>query len=282
MDLGQLDEALTGSDLTGTDWAAALAVLVIGSLLALLVGRGARAYFGRPDRHSEQVAKLVARFTRWFIQIIAVAWSLSILGLRLGWLTITVGLVAAAIVLAAKPLVENLAASAALVSRPAFGLGDEIEIGDYRGEIIEFTGRSTILRLRDGRRVHIPNIEVVQRVVVVYTTDQARRSALDVTVHNDTNIDAAERIILDALTGASAILAEPAPNLRAREFTDGVRLSVRFWHDSRIREGNLALDQAVRVIKTALDRAGIALAAPELEIRRRIPAPEPGDRLDET
>lgn len=275
MDLDQLDQTLTGQELTSTDFAAALGVLVIGTLLAFLVGRGTRAYFGRPKGHSKQVAKLAARLMRWCIQIIAVAWTLSILGLGLGWLTVTVGLIAIAMVLAAKPMAENLAASAVLVARPAFGVGDEVEIEDYRGEIIEFTGRSTILRLRDGRRVHIPNTEVIQQIVVVYTTDQARRTSLDVTVHYDTDIDEADRVILAAIASQPSIFADPAPSVRARELTHGVRLSVQFWHDSRISEGNRAQDQAVRVIKTAFARTGIALAAPELEIRRTGDDPTP-------
>lgn len=275
MDVDKLDQALTGQDLTNTDFAAALGVFVIGTLVAYLVGRGASAYFGRPQRRSQQVAKLLARLMRWCIQIIAVVWTLSILGLGLGWLTIIVGLVAVAVVLAAKPLAENLAASWVLVSRPAFAIGDEVEIEEYRGEIIEITERSTILRLRDGRRVHIPNTEVVQQIVVVYTTDQARRTSLNVTVHHKTDIDEAERVILAALAGQPAILADPAPNVRARDLTYGVRLSVRFWHDSRISEGNRAQDQAVRAIKTAFSRNGIAFASPELEIRRTGDDPSP-------
>ena len=119
MDVDKLDQALTGQDLTNTDFAAALGVLVIGTFLAYLVGRGASAYFGRPQRRSQQVAKLLARLMRWCIQIIAVVWTLSILGLGLGWLTIIFGLVAVAVVPPPTPLAQNLPPTLALGPRPA-------------------------------------------------------------------------------------------------------------------------------------------------------------------
>ncbi len=268
MDLDQLDQALTGQDITAADVVAALAVLAIGTLLAFLLGRAARAYLGRPDRQSAQIAKLAARVVRWLIQIVAIAWALNILGFGVEWLTITVAIVIVGLVFAARPLVENLAAGAALVARPAFGVGDEIEIDEIRGEVLEFTGRSTVLRLRDGRRVHIPNTRVVQETVVVLATQHARRTSVDVTITLDTDVDEAERAILEALAGLEAVVADPAPSVRARELTEGVRLSVRFWHGSAISDGNRALDQAVRAIKRQLERAGIELAVPQLDLRR--------------
>lgn len=265
-DLEQIDDALTGQDLTATDVLTAVAVLVVGTALAYLVGRLTRWYFGRPGKQSEQVAKLTARVARWLIQIIAIAWALNIVGVGVGWLTLVLGIALIVVVLAAKPLAENFASSMVLTTRAAFEVGDEIGIGDDMGEIIEITGRSLVLRARDGRRIHIPNTDVLDETVTVYTTDRARRGDLDLTVVSETDLDAAERVILGALRDPGAILDDPAPAVRARAINGGVRLSVRFWHGSTIREGNVALDQAIRAIKPALEQAGIDLAVPQLEI----------------
>lgn len=266
MNLEQLDDSLTGQDLTATDVLAAVGILLIGTVLAFLVGRLTRWYFGRPGRQSEQITKLIAQAARWLIQIVAIAWAISTLGLGVGWLTLVVGGVIIITVFAAKPLVESMAIGVVLSSRPAFGVGDDVEIGDQRGEVIEITGRSLLLRLRDGRRVHIPNRDVLEGTVTVYTIDRARRTELDVTIPYATDIDVAERVILDALRGPDAIVADPPPAVRAREFTEGVRLSVRFWHGSSIRDGNRALDQAIRAIKRALDAAGIGMAVPQIDV----------------
>lgn len=266
MDLERLDEALTGQDLTGTDVAAAVGVLVLGLLLAIVLGRATRAAIGRPGRQSEQVAKLVARLVRWLVYVVAVSWALSILGVGVGWLTTTVAVVFVGVVLATKPLVENLAASAALVARPAFGVGDEVELDGHRGEVIEITGRSTVLRLRDGRRLHVPNAEVVRQSVLVFSTEQPRRSELEVVVAADADLDRAVEVLVAAARQAEAVVDEPAPYVRARELGDGTRLSLRFWHASAIREGNLALDQVVRRLHVALPAAGVVLAAPQVEV----------------
>jgi len=265
-DLDQLDDALTGQDLTATDVVAAIGILLIGTALAYLVGRITRWYVGRPGKQSEQVAKLIALGARWLIQIVAIAWALDTLGVGVAWLTFVVGIVLIVAVFTAKPLLESMAASIVLSTRPAFGVGDDVKIGDDTGEVIEITGRSVVLRPRDGRRVHIPTSDVLGETITVYTVDRARRSDLDLKVTNETDLDAAERAILEALRRAEAVVDDPAPAVRAREINGGVRLSVRFWHGSSIRDGNVALDQAVRAIKPALEQAGIELAVPQLEI----------------
>ena len=260
MDLDQLDEALTGQPVTMTDVVAAIAVVLVGLGLAYVLGRVVQRRVGRPDDTSEQLIKLGVRVLRWVIVLVAAAWALNILGLELGWLTIVVALVAVLAAFSLRPLAENLASGVILTNRHAFGIGDEIEIDGRRGEVIEVTDHSTVLRLRDGRRTHIPNTEVVKKTVTVYTTDQARRSSLDFALTVDADVDLVESTVLGALAEADAIFQEPAPNLWLRSLGDSVQFSLRFWHASDIRAGNLAIDQAIRVVKPALEEIGVTYA----------------------
>ena len=266
MDLEELDQALTGNELTATEVAAALVVVVVGVALAFVLGKVAQRRYGRPGQQSEQVAKLGARVLRWVIVIVAVAWALNILGLELGWLTITVVMLVVVAGFTIRPLAENLASGVVLTLRPSFGVGDEIEIDGLRGEIIEFTDRTTVLRLRDGRRVHMPNSEVVQRTIIVYTTDRARRSSIELAISEHADIPAVESTILQTLANVEAILDEPPPSVRVLSLGDDIKFSVRFWHNSDIGSGNLAIDQFIRAIKPALDNAGITFAE-SLEVR---------------
>ena len=192
MDLDQLDEALTGRPVTATDVVAAIAVLLLGLGLAWVLGRLVQRRLGRPDDTSEQVIKLSVRVLRGVIVLVAAAWALNILGLELGWLTIVVVLIAVLAAFSLRPLAESLASRVILTNRHAFGVGDEVEIDGLRGEVLEITDHSTVLRLRDGRRTHMPNAEVVKKTVTVYTTDQARRSSLDFALTVDVDIDLVE------------------------------------------------------------------------------------------
>jgi small-conductance mechanosensitive channel len=115
-----------------------------------------------------------------------------------------------------------------------------------------------VIKLRDGRRVHIPNVKMLNKTVTVYTIDGERRSAVDVTIAFGNDIDHIERVIRHALADLETI--NRVGSIRAKGLTVGIDMSIRFWHPAGLQQGNDAIDDAVRAIKTALERENIDLA----------------------
>jgi small-conductance mechanosensitive channel len=267
-----LDELLTGNDLDWGDVVAAAALLAVGFAISYVIGVWRRRLLGRPGSQSAQLISLLARVGQVLVIAVFAGWALTRLGSDIGFLTVVV-LVALFIgVLALRPILEGIGASAALTTRPAFGIGDEISVGDIAGEVIEITNRSTVIRLRDARLVHIPNVEMINKTVTVITIDGERRSSVDVTLGFDTDIDHAETVLRDALGGLDEI--SRVGSIRARGLRTGVEISIRFWHPSSIQAGNDAIDAAVRAIKRTLQREGITLAPPiEIDIVNEPHAP---------
>jgi small-conductance mechanosensitive channel len=267
-----LDELLTGNDLDWGDVVAAAALLAVGFAISYVIGVWRRRLLGRPGSQSAQLISLLARVGQVLVIAVFAGWALTRLGSDIGFLTVVV-LVALFIgVLALRPILEGIGASAALTTRPAFGIGDEISVGDIAGEVIEITNRSTVIRLRDARLVHIPNVEMINKTVTVITIDGERRSSVDVTLGFDTDIDHAETVLRDALGGLDEI--SRVGSIRARGLRTGVEISIRFWHPSSIQAGNDAIDAAVRTIKRTLQREGITLAPPiEIDIVNEPHAP---------
>jgi small-conductance mechanosensitive channel len=263
----QVDQLQGMIDTEGVTWSDVLVALgILGATLgvAWLLGRFIERRLGRPGGQSQQIIKLVSRTARWLVIFVGAAWALSLVGLSVTWLALIIGVLLVIAVLFARPLFESLAAGFVLSSRHGFNVGDQIRVDDLDGEILEITTRSTVLRLRDGRRAHLPNKGLVDKTVVVYTTEQRRRTAVDVAIDARADIDTAERVILDALAEDDVIAKDPAPRVRARGFARGVQqLSVRFWHASDLGSGTTAQDHAVRRIKRALGDAGIDLATPD-------------------
>ena len=272
MSFDGLDELLTGNDLDWGDVVAAAALLAVGFAISYVIGVWRRRLLGRPGSQSAQLISLLARVGQVLVIAVFAGWALTRLGSDIGFLTVVV-LVALFIgVLALRPILEGIGASAALTTRPAFGIGDEISVGDIAGEVIEITNRSTVIRLRDARLVHIPNVEMINKTVTVITIDGERRSSVDVTLGFDTDIDHAETVLRDALGGLDEV--SRVGSIRARGLRTGVEISIRFWHPSSIQAGNDAIDAAVRAIKRTLQREGITLAPPiEIDIVNEPHAP---------
>jgi small-conductance mechanosensitive channel len=280
IDWGSIDEALTGGQaVSGEALLVAGLVLGFGLLVAVLIGRWRRRQMRTLQDQAREFLGLGARIAQMLVVAISVGWALNVIGADIGWLNVVLIVAGVILVLAARPVIEGIGASAALVTRSGFNVGDEIAVDDAIGKVVEITNRSTVIRLRDARRVHIPNVEMLSKTVMVYTVDRLRRSAVEVTVGFESDVDQVEQLLRDALSTLGSI--ERVGSIRAQEVTSGVQLSVRFWHPSGIQDGNDAVDDAVRTIVTTLRREHIAFAPPVdlaiVEVPRPTSPREPGD-----
>ena len=237
----------------------------IGLIAGRLASRIVRRIPGSPDF----LPDLVARSVRSLVFIVGLPLSLSLVGVDVGWFTVVVLLVAVIAILMLRPLIENLAAGLLLQSRPAFNIGDEIESNGFVGDVDLITVRSTVLRTRDGRRVHIPNQDVLDNAVVVYTSLEKRRSSIDLEIEYGADIDEASRCLVSAAMSLEGVEEEPSPSVRARSFGSGTYvLSLRWWHEPDLSSGSRTLDGVVRAVKRELDDAGIRMPSPESIIRQ--------------
>lgn len=266
VDLGTLDEAVTGgASITGETLLVAGAILVVGFVAAWFIGRWRRRQLRTLGHPVAEFVGLGGRVVQMLVAAVSVGWALNVLGVDIGWLTVVLVGIGIIVVLAARPVVEGMGASAVLVTRPAFGIGDEIGVDGVVGEVVEITNRSTVIRRRDGRRVHIPNVQMLAKTITVYTVDQLRRSAVEVIVGFESDVDQVESVLRAALEQLDTV--DRVGSIRAQALTSGVQLSVRFWHPSGIKEGNDAVNDAVRAIVATLHEEQIRFAPPvELKV----------------
>ncbi len=273
-ELEKIDEAIRTSTATNWDIAAGILILVVAWPLSSLVGRIARRVSPRVPGTPDYVSELVGRSIRWLVMIIAVAWAVSLFGVEVGWFALVVAFVVLIAILMVRPLVENLAAGLLLQSRPSFAIGDQIETNGYRGDVLSITARSTIIQTRDWKRIHIPNQDVLESSLDVYTAFERRRSFLDLEIDYAVDPDHAEEVLVNAVREVDGVLDDPEPYVLARGVGDsaGTILQVRWWHEPDLRSESRTLDRVMRAIRRALDEAGIGIALPEMRVIGDTPA----------
>ena len=215
--LEDLKDALTSSQVTGWDILGALAVMVVSIPVSLLVSSLATRALRRIPNLPDEFVLAGSRTSRWLVYLIALAWSLSLLGVTVDWIVIVVAVVVVVvIVLMARPMVENGAAGLLLTMRPAFGEGDQITTAGYRGTVAEIGSRSTVLTTADGPQIHIPNSQVLSGPIVVFTASDNRKASFDITVAYDADLNAAAQALLEAVSGVDGVQQDPAPKVQAR------------------------------------------------------------------
>ena len=174
------------------------------------------------------------------------------------------GLVAAALVLAVRDLVANMAGWVFIHSRRLFRVGDRIEVSGYTGDVIdiklfEFTlvevGNWVDADQSSGRLVHVPNGKVLSEPLANYTKDfNFIWNELSVVVTFESNWqktksileDIAARVLADTSQEARRELKKAAqrymiffrnlkPIVYIKVQDNGIRLTVRYLTRPRQR-----------------------------------------------
>jgi small-conductance mechanosensitive channel len=266
--LDELEDAVAAEAISGSDVVVALLILAAGWVLGMIARKLIRWILGRVPNVPDYAVRLAGRTAQAVVVFIALAVALSQLGVDVAWLAIGVAVVLVVAVLMVRPLIENLAAGLLMSTRPSFSIGDQILTNEHEGDVIEINARSTVLQTRDWKRVHIPNLDVLDGPIVVFSAYERRRSGIELEIEYGADIEETSRLLVAAAAGVPGVLEEPAPVVRARGFGSGTYvLSLRWWHGGAGNADTVTRDGVVRSVKQTLDEAGISMPSPEIVVR---------------
>lgn len=249
-------------------WNFLLAVVAIGtSLFAARYSRRAiRKKLRQYEGVDEYAGGMIARVTGWAIALLGVVVALVVLGVDMVPVVLLIVLVVVFLVLSARSLIENWAAGLLLQARAPYRPGDRIKTLGLVGDVELTNLRSVVLRQADGQIVHVPNIDVLKNPLINQTGDEGgRRSALEFGVAGGTDLNAAERILVESAAAVPGVRAEPAPSAWVALLGDtAIVLELRFWHDYKSR--NTVRSAVAHQALARLDAAGVNLPFPTQEV----------------
>ena len=282
-----VDQLVDTRNVTG--WSVLFAVIAVvgGWVLSRLARRGLERLLARWPTLPVYVTDYAVRGVGWLIMFLAVVYALSLLGFDMSPIVIGLLIVFVVLVLSGRPLLEDFGAGVILQARSPFVPGDQIASHDYLGVVDELNARALVLITLDGERVYIPNRKVLEAPIVNYTEHGARRTVMEVGMRYGTDLDRAQRVLLDAVANVSGVLEDPPPEVLAEEFDDSaIDFEVHFWHAAEILAGLRVRDDVTRAVDRALKGAAIVIAFPQRTLwwGESPPASDeapPGERADE-
>jgi small-conductance mechanosensitive channel len=266
--LAAASQPVVSHNLGWTDWIVAgvifVAGIVVGRISRVLVARAAKR-----DDSENSLADTIAKLIGYLAVIAGVVFALGVLGVRLGPLFGALGIGGLAIAFAAQSILANFLASIILQLRRPFRRGDQIATGDSEGIVEDVNFRTVVLRTFDGERVLVPCSSVLSNPIVNHTRFGRRRTAIDVGVSYDADLETARKVLHDAVVGVDGVMAKPEVEVWVESFGDSaINLVVRYWHKPdtatlwRVRS-------AVAVgIKEACDEHGIDMPFPVVTLQQ--------------
>ena len=259
------------------DAAAYLPLLGVALLVVLLFG-GLAAFVQRWEAPYERfginplVHDLIRRLLRVVVFLIGVVIALNLLDATalVGALLGTAGIAGLALGFAFQDIVENYLAGALLSLRQPFSADDHVLIDVHEGKVVRLTAREVVLMTLDGNHVSLPNSTVFKSVITNFTRNPRRRFDVIVGIGVEEEPPEAIAIGTETLRAMQGVMDAPEPFALVERIGDS-SVVIRFygWVDQREADFLKVRSKAVRVLKAALDEAGIELPEPIYSIRMR-------------
>jgi small-conductance mechanosensitive channel len=206
---------------------------------------------------------LLGTIVMWSIVAIGTVFALTFVGLDVAPLWMLIIFVGIVFVIGGRTLLESFGAGLLLQSRSPFEPGDFVKLGEDSGVVVEVNSRVVVVDAVDGRRLFIPNTNVLNNTIENLTHRKLRMSTLYLDVEYGTDLDKAIALAESSAKGEELVLERPPPQALVSEFaTSSVQITYRFWHEpTLIGEWN-AVDAAARAVYKAYRDNGIVFAFP--------------------
>lgn len=245
----------------------ALVVVLFFWFMARLIGNS-KWLFKRID--NVLLRGLLANIVQTVVLMFGVLVALEILDATalVGAVLGTAGVVGLALGFAFKDVIENYLAGILLSIRQPFANDDFIAVDGQQGKVIRMTSRATILMTLDGNHIRIPNATVFKNTMTNYTRNPLRRFDFIVGVGTGEDLLAAQQLGIATLTDMRSVLSEPAPSAILEPPGDSsIGVHYYAWVNQKETSLNKAKSEAIRLVGSALDNAGIDMPEPIHRVR---------------
>jgi len=219
----------------------------------------------RRVKFDETLTKFVAKFVRWMILLLVALSCLSYFGVQTTSFAAVIGAAGLAIGLAFQGTLSNFAAGAMLLIFRPYKVGDVVNVAGHLGKVFEIELFTTSIDTFDNRRFIIPNSSIFGTVIENITYHPVRRVDVEVGASYAADIDQTRQVLERAIQSVPEFVRDPAPAVVLLGLgASSVDWSVRAW--ARRDDFGAAKQTLVRAVKVELDRVGIEIPFPQMDV----------------
>ncbi|QIK62053.1 mechanosensitive ion channel [Leucobacter viscericola] len=226
-----LKDVFNPDTISGWDALFSVLIIVAGLVIAHFAKKGVQSLAPKlPGLHPELLS-LLARVTKYLIILVAIGVVLALLGANVQPLLATVILVGVVGFLALRGVASNFGAAVIIQSRRSIHLGQEIEVLGNTGVVKHLNSRAVVMETRDGRTIHVPNIDILNNSWINHSELGNRRSSVEVRVMSDAPVERVRELVESAARLTKGVLTSPEPVALTRSLSDRLFIfELRVWH----------------------------------------------------
>ena len=246
----------------------ACVILAIGFAAVKFIPRPIKSMLKR-TRLDDVAVVYILRALKIFIWALVVMMALDAIGVPVTSLLTVFAAVGAAVALAIKDNLANMASGIVLLFTKPFKAGDYIEVEDVSGTIREIEIMHTSLDTPGNMLVAIPNTKMMTATIINYSAHDTRRQDLVFSISYEDDLHTAMEVLQKLADEHPLVLKEPEPPLvRVKEqASSSVNLLLRVW-SANADYWELQFDLQEKV-KLAFDANGITIPYEQLDVHQK-------------
>lgn len=249
----------------GMDVIAALAILIIGWMIAGWAGNKTRRALTKSPKVDGTLVPFLSNIVRYVILIFVVIAVLGKFGVQTASIIAVLGTVGLAVGLALQGTLSHFAAGVVLLILRPFKVGEVIEAGGKIGGVEEIGLFATNLKTADGIFVYVPNGQLLGAAMSNFSRNPTRRIDITVGVSYTDDIPKSLSVAKALMDADDRILKDPAPQTMVMSLGDSsVNIHMRCWATG----GDYwdVLFGLNKGIKERYDAEGISIPFPQRDI----------------
>jgi small-conductance mechanosensitive channel len=212
---------------------------------------------------------LLSKLVRLGLITLAIAIVLHAVGINLSALAIFSGAVGVGVGFGLQKIVSNLVSGIILLADKSIKPGDVISVDNNAGWVRTIGARYTLVVLRDGREILLPNEDLVTQRVInwSHSNDQVRLEVLfGVSYASDPH--EVRKIAIAAVTDIPRVMQTPGPSCHIVKFGDSsLDFVLRFWIPDPIKGTSNIRSEVMLALWDAFKRERIEIPYPVRDVR---------------
>lgn len=245
-------------------------VFVMVTLVAALwIGATLESRLMHLDGVHPSLRVVLVRLGKSVLILVAILFSLSLVGIDLTVLSVFGGALGVGIGLGMQKIVSNYVAGFIILLERSLSIGDVVTVDKYSGTVRQINTRYTTIRGADGADAIIPNeILLSNPVQNQYLSDRSVRMVTRVTVGYESDVEQVLQLLVDTVTNVPRVSQQPAPTVFLMNLgADGLDMEIGFWVDDPENGRANVLSEVNIAILRALQTRNISIPYPQREIR---------------
>ncbi len=210
----------------------------------------------------------VSTIIRYIILIIGLIVIVQTAGIDLSTLSILAGALGVGIGFGLQNITNNFISGLIILFEQPIKVGDRIEVGEIKGDVIKVSARATTVVTNDNISVIVPNSEFISSTVINWSHNDRNvsfRFKVGVSYKEDPRI--VKKILMEVAEENSGVLKKPPTQVLFDEFGDSsLNFHLRVWTTEYINRPNILKSQLYFAMFKKFKEAGIEIPFPQRDL----------------